>query len=475
MAAVGSGVGILGQVRRWATGLRTRRFDAAAGGRRWQGSQTFGAINAEIAAAAGPVRRRAGYYVRNNPWIANGVSAIVSGAVGAGIKPQSQHPDAAVRAALHGRWSAWTETADADGITDAYGLQALAVRAMVEAGECFANLLLTPDGLRIRLLDADMVPLDETRELGDGRRVIQGVEFNADGARAAYRVRRERPEVPAFSTELVRIDADAMAHLFAPLAPGQVRGISWLAPVLLRLHELDLYEDAQLVRQKVSALFAGFVFDASGTATGFDGVNVNGVLTSGLEPGTLKVLPPGFDIKFSDPAEIGDAVDFIKLQLRSVAAGLGVPEYLLTGDLSQANYSSLRAALVEFRTRLEQLQYSVIVHQLCRPIWRAWILGEVLAGRLVGDLDELLAVEWITPAQPWVDPQKDAEAARLQLAAGLTSRRRVVASQGWDVEQLDAEIAADHARERELGLTFGEPTPGAPTVRSIPRKDRDAA
>jgi lambda family phage portal protein len=395
-------------------------------------------------------------------------------AIGAGIKPQSQHPDADVRAALHRRWQAWTDVADADGITDAYGLQSLAVRAMVEAGECFAHLLLTPDGLRVRLLDPEMVPLDETRELSNGRRVIQGVEFDAHAARAAYHVRRERPQVPSFSAELVRIEADAMAHLFAPLAPGQVRGLSWLTPVLLRLHELDLYEDAQLVRQKVSALFAGFVVDPSGTAAGFDGTTVGSVLTTGLEPGTLKCLPPSFDIRFSDPAEIGDAVAFLQLQLRSVAAGLGVPEYLLTGDLSQANYSSLRAALVEFRARLEAMQHQVVVFQLCRPIWRAWILAEVLAGRIVGDLAELLAVEWITPAQPWVDPQKDAEAARLALEAGLTSRRREVAALGWDVESLDAEIAADRERERALGLHFGEPAPAAPPVRPM-RRVPDAA
>ena len=318
-------MGILEQVRRWTTGLRTRRFDAAAGGRRWQGAQSFGWVNSEIAAAAGPVRRRAGYYARNNPWVSNGVAAIVSGAVGAGIKPQSQHPDAAVRDALHRRWQAWTDQADADGVTDLYGLQALAVRTMVASGECFGHLMLEPDGLRVRLLDAEMVPLDESRELGDGRRVIQGVEFDADGGRAAYRVRRYRPDVPSFSTELVRVDAEAMAHLFAPLAPGQVRGISWLAPVLLRLHEVDLYEDAQLVRQKVAALFAGFVLDASGTAAGLDGTSTNGVLTTGLEPGTLKVLPPGYDIKFSDPAKIGDdTTAFLQLQLRSIAAGIGV-------------------------------------------------------------------------------------------------------------------------------------------------------
>ncbi len=443
--------------------MQTRRFDAAAGGRRWQGSQTFGHVNAEVGAAAGPVRRRASYYARNNPWIANGVNAIVAGAIGPGIVPQSQHSDRAVRDAIHRRWRAWTSEADADGVTDAYGQQALCVRAMVETGEAFAQLIPTPAGLRCRILDGDMLPLSETRVLDGGRQIVQAVELDADGARRAYWVYATRPDLATMSmlsTDLVRIDADHMCHLYQPLAPGQLRGISWLAPVLLRLHELDLYEDAQLVRQKVAALFAGFVTDATGGAFTGD-TTAPGVLQTGLEPGTLKVLPPGTDVKFSEPAQIGDAVQFLKLQLQSIAAGIGVPAYLLDGDLSQANYSSLRAALVEFRTRLEQLQFGVIVHQLCRPIWRAWITTEVLAGRLVGDLDELLAVEWITPAQPWVDPQKDAEAARLALAAGLTSRRREVAALGWNVEELDAEIAADHAREKSLGLRFDDTTPPA--------------
>jgi lambda family phage portal protein len=344
------------------------------------------------------------------------------------------------------------------------------VRALIESGECFAHLIATPNGLRVRLLDADMVPVDESRELGDGRRILQGVELDADGARAAYWLHRTRPEVPGFSHDLVRVPAESMAHLFLPVAPGQLRGISWLAPVLLRLHELDLYEDAQLVRQKVAALFAGFVVDPAGTGAGFDGTQSAGVLTSGMEPGTLKVLPPGTDVRFSEPAQIGDAVQFLKLQLQSIAAGIGVPAYLLDGDLSQANYSSLRAALVEFRARIEQLQHAVIVFQFLRPVWRAWVLGEVLAGRITGDLDELLSVEWITPAQPWVDPQKDAEAARIAIENGFTSRRRVVASLGWDVEALDAEIVADNQRARALGLRLT--TDGGGSSPSLPEGPR---
>lgn len=442
-------------LRRLFAPTATRRFDAAAGGRRWQGAQTFGHIRAEVAAAAGPIRRRAAYFARNNPWLGNGVTAIVTGTVGAGIKPQSQHPDATLRAELQRRWNAWVARADADGLTDAYGLQALAVRCLVEQGECFAHLVQTEAGLRVRLLDPEMVAADESRELGNGARIVQGVEFAADGTRLAYHVRKARPgDLTVLDYQLIRVPAEQMAHLFLPLAPGQVRGVSWLAPVLLRLHELDLYEDAQLVRQKVAALFAGFVVDPTGSSVAGDGVPTNGALELGLEPGTLKVLPAGTDIRFSDPAEVGDGIEFMKLQLRSVAAGLGVPSYLLDGDLSQANYSSLRAGLVEFRQRLEALQYHTIAHQLLRPIWRAWVLNELLAGRIAGELEDLLAVEWITPKAPWVDPQKDAAAEAEMLRLGLKSRRQAVAEQGWDVEALDAEIAADRARERGLGLDF---------------------
>src|SRR5437867_11956529 len=134
------GSGAAGLARCTRAALTRRLADGAGKGCRRSARST-----PRSALRPGPVRRRASYYARNNPWIGNGVAAIVSGAVGCGIKPQSQHPDPAVRAALHAAWERWTYTADADGVTDGYGLQALAVRAMVESGECFAHLLLTSE------------------------------------------------------------------------------------------------------------------------------------------------------------------------------------------------------------------------------------------------------------------------------------------------------------------------------------------
>jgi lambda family phage portal protein len=159
-------------------------------------------------------------------------------------------------------------------------------------------------------------------------------------------------------------------------------------------------------------------------------------------------------VKFSDPAEAGDAIDFLKSQLRAVGAGLGLTYELLTGDLSGVNYSSIRAGMVDFRRRLEMLQHQVIAFQLCRPVWQRFITIEILTGRLQGSVEDYLPVEWIAPGFEWVDPSKDVEAETAAIDAGLMSRRQAVAARGYDVEALDAEIAADKQRADKLGLTF---------------------
>ena len=69
--------------------------------------------------------------VRRNAWAGSAVDAFVTNCIGTGIKPQSMATDAAFREAVHALWWDWCEEADADGITDFYGLQALACRAML--------------------------------------------------------------------------------------------------------------------------------------------------------------------------------------------------------------------------------------------------------------------------------------------------------------------------------------------------------
>ena len=54
--------------------------------------------------------------------------------------------------------------------------------------------------------------------------------------------------------QAVRVLAREVLHVFDQLFPGQVRGISWLAPVLLKLADFDAASDAMLMTLKVQSL-----------------------------------------------------------------------------------------------------------------------------------------------------------------------------------------------------------------------------
>jgi lambda family phage portal protein len=266
--------------------------------------------------------------------------------------------------------------------------------------------------------------------------------------------------------ETVRIDAREVLHLFRPLRPGQIRGEPWLARALVKFNELDQYDDAELVRKKTAAMFAGFVTRQSpeDALLGEGPADGEGVALAGLEPGTLQILEPGEDTEFSDPADVGGSyAEFLRVQFRAVAAAMGVTYEQLTGDLSGVNYSSIRAGLLEFRRRCEMLQHSVVVHQLCRPVWAAWMKQAVLAGALQAPgflrggaprRRAYLQAKWIPQGWQWVDPEKEFKALLVAMRAGLMSHSEAISAFGYDAEDVDREIAADNRRADALGLVF---------------------
>jgi lambda family phage portal protein len=257
--------------------------------------------------------------------------------------------------------------------------------------------------------------------------------------------------------DTVRVPAEEVLHIYRPIDAGQIRGLPHVAPALVRLFLLDQYDDAELDRKKTAAMFAGFIIKTApeDPMMGEGAADLDGAAIASLEPGTMQVLLPGEDVKFSSPADVGGGYEAFQYRtLLAVSASLGLPYHLVTGDVRQANYSSLRAELVEFRRRIGQLQHGVMAHQLCRPVWRRWLETAVLSGALDADPADARAVQWIPPRWDWVDPLKDIQAQVLAMGAGITSRRKVVEGTGYDIEEVDRENAADAKRASDLGLTY---------------------
>ena len=429
--------------------LAARRFEGAGGHSRWPDAPASVPLNSTALQSAHRLSARARYAYRNNPLICKGVDALADAICGTGIKPQVQLVDQQARHDFNTAWEAWTDDADITAVGDWYALTSSMVRAMIIDGESF--LILTSDqdtgALRCQLLSADQIDRSLTRDLGNGLRIISGVEINAAGKPLAYHVLPDDMSLPFVGNLApVRIEAEHIIHLFRRDFPGQVRGVSWLASILLTASDLDKTADANQMRLKVAALFAGFITDQEGGAAGMEKSDLDG----GLEPGVLKVLRSGQSIVFPNMPSVGaDVINFMEMQQRSVAAGLGVTYAQMTGDFSKSNYSSTRAALIEFRRTVESTQYGIIVFQLCRPIWRRWVTLEVLSGRLPAPgfpSDVYLRPRWITPGFQWVDPAKEIAAQEKAVEAGFMSRREVVAGRGLDIEEVDADRKADAER-----------------------------
>ena len=445
------------------TPARTRSLDAATGSRRGHGIGTFGPINAEAGAALDIVRRRARYLAANNPWIRNAVGNMLGDLVGTGLRPSPVAVSPEERDSLTTAFGQWTDRCDLGERANFGGLQLELVRGALVDGEALCLIHDDPDGLRLQPVPPERLDLSRTTELDSGHIIVQGVEFDGHGRRVAYWLHpRGRELEPMGAESSVRIEAGRVIHLFEPLAAGQVRGLSGLAAAVLPASDLDQLQDALLVGAKVAAMFAGFIKDVNETAA-YDpeAEETEDGIEAGLEPGTLHRLPAGVDIDFSSPDAMRDAPAFYKVNQRHLAAALGCPAHYLDGDLSDANYSSLRAGLLPWRRRVRAFQELTFRPVFLARIWRRWLANELLTGRL--DLPANTGADWIPPAFQQVDPEKALKALRLQLNAGLTSRTAAAQEFGRNVADIDAEIQADREREATAGLSFSGESDDNPT------------
>ena len=437
----------------------TRSLDAAGGGRRWADARTV-TSSGVVHTSAATVAARAAHFALNDPRGARIVETLVANIVGTGIKPRSEHPSEPIRARLHRDWTAWTDRADVEGRGDLYHLQALAARDLIVFGE--ALFLLGSDARTaaptLRRLHPEQLDRSITRPVDGGGVVVQGVEFDASGRVVAHHIRPVMPGDPLAGLALapVRVPASDTLHLFRQLMPGQVRGLSWFAPVLLSAKELDALLDAMLVRAKVAAMHVGVITAPDG-AVSYDGDQSGATLDVTLEPGAMPVLPPGRQVEFMNIPDQGGASALLVETLRSIAVGTGVTYEQLSGDYSKVNYSSERSAKLEFRRFIEGIQHHTMVFGFCRPVWKRFVRWQMLTGAVsasayLADPAAFEGAKWLPPAWPWVDPQNEATAAEIALRNNLRSRSEIIAERGYDAEDVDAEIAADRARLAGLGI-----------------------
>ena len=420
--------------------IARREYDGASQGRLTAGWRARNlSANSEIEVAGPILRARARDLVRNNPIAANGVQVLVSNLVGTGIRPRAKTGNARRNARIDNLWTEFAAQCDFHGHTDFHGLTALAVRQMVEGGDALVVQRMLPRSalgvpLQLEVKEADH--LDEAKietAATGGRRISQGIEYDNDGRRVAYWL---HPEHPGDATrnlrqgyQSVRVPADQVVHLFERQR-AQDRGVTWLAPILKSAREMDDWQLAELVRKKTEACMVGVVLGDEEDGVLAPKITLaDGSNAQQFAPGMIGYVSGARDVKFNQPSSTGGVREWHGVHLHIMAAGLRVPYCVLTGDLSEANFSSSRVGLNEFRRFIEMTQWGLIIPRFCQPVWDWFVQAAYLAGKI--DV-ESASVEWSPPRFESVNPKQDAEADLIEVRAGFATTPQMIARRGYD-------------------------------------------
>ena len=416
-----------------------RAYDGAASGRRTDGWTTQStSSNTEIRRSLTWLRNRSRDLVRNNPYAERAVRVIANNTIGYGITTTPIAANKTRSKELNAAWKNWSESTecDADGMQTLYGLQNLAMRSICESGEVLVRRRWRrpEDGLsvpmQLQVIEPDF--LDSTK---DGRIdtgfIVQGVQFNKIGQRVGYWLYSDHPG-DAFRAgfESKFVPAEDIAHVFRMDRPGQVRGVPWGAPCILRLRDFDEYEDAQLIRQKIAACFAVFYYDREGEGDSDDTIER-------VEPGIIEHLPPGSDVQIASPPGVDGYGEFASVSLHAVAAGYGITYESLTGNYNDVSYSSGRLGRLDFFANLDDWQYNMLIPRLCDRVGRWFLQAALLAGLPARGA----TLKHVPPRRAMTDPTKDVPATNAAIRAGLLTLPEAIRQQGYDVEEYLDEYA----------------------------------
>lgn len=326
-----------------------------------------------------------------------------------------------------------------------------------------------PTGFALQIVDTMRLDPQHNEQLGNGRFIRHGIEFNEFGRPLAYHLIEVDPSLPLYSSayygrQYKRVPADRVIHAYIPELVDQRRGLPWMSTALWRMRNLKGFEDSAVVNARIGAAKMGFFRDPNGELETEN-------LPMDAEPGTFENIG-SLEFQPWNPQFPDQQVEpFIKSQLRGIASGLGVSYNGLASDLTSVNFSSLRDGKNDERDMWKTLQ-EWMIDTFERRVFELWIERSVLAGSIringrplrVDQIDKYKAAEFKGRRWAWVDPQADVAAAKMAVEARLASRTRYIEEwndgDAWDTFE---QISDEEADMKELGIEIMT-TPGAGVV-----------
>lgn len=430
------------------------------------------------------LRDRSRDLAENSDYFKRFLKALNAGVIGAlGVKfqnkaktPDGSALDKVVNDDIENQFKIWSKAINASvtRMKSFREIQRLAMECVARDGEVFIRKVIgypNPFGFALQIIEADEIDdtFDDTST--EGNIIRMGVELDKWGAPVAYYRRTIRPgddRHGIIGQNRERIEAKEIIHLFMEDRPNQVRGVPWAHTAMRRLHMLKAYEEAELTAARLAAAKMAFITSPVGDETdepepGEDGQDEGtGEAVMEFEPGMIERLEEGTEYTLSDPTHpAGNFAPFIKALLKGIAAGLNISYVSLSNDLEGVNFSSIRSGLLSERDGYIQTQEWFKDHFL-DLFWPEWFIQAELRNRFStfrpAEIDRVARPEWQGRRWPWVDPEKDAKANKINVDNAFVSRSQIIREQGKDPQEVAEEMRQD--LETFDGLTVEDQTDG---------------
>ena len=363
----------------------------------------------------------------------------------------------------------------------------LALRSTARDGDMFVRWVIDPSvnkfGFALQLLEADMCDDYRNELIRDQKgltksQVRMGVQINEYFKATAYWMLKEHPgdqqwwNAQGYWSEVH--PAAEFLHPFHKTRITQVRDVTWLCAIMRDLKMLDGYDEAAIVAARTGAAKMGFLTrdynEAGPPMTGDDESDdaMGGNKAMDAEAGLIEDMSQSPGLKFQgwDPAYPHEQYEpFIKTRHRRIGAGLDMSYYAIANDLSDVNFSSIRAGLLEDRERFKAWQsWWIARHE--EPIFLKFIEIALLGGKITdpasgavlpfAKLEKFQKHRFRPRRWPWVDPEKDVATDEKAVNARFKSRSQVIEENS---ESTFPEVIAEHAEEQELAESEGVELP----------------
>ncbi len=297
-----------------------------------------------------------------------------------------------------------------------------------------------------------------------------GVEITRRGAPIAYHVRKAEPNdyfnaLQSMQWERIpREDDDGFVrviHDFDRDRFGQHRGVSVFAPVNQMTKMLARYYGVKLQAATLESVFGTYItspYDADmvqdALTAADDRNNVGGYQAIRaafhdrnklqLNNARLAMLAPGEKLESVQPNQgSAEFSPFAQEMLRCMSACLGPSAEQIHKDMSQANYSSIRAGIVDaektytrrcrdFNTNTATPTYACLMHE---QMERGLLPLPRNAPSFLEARPAYARARWLGPPSGWVDPVAERQGVVLGLDAALSTLEEECARQGMDWEE----------------------------------------